>query len=76
MSSLTPQRTDGPVDLVQYVHENGKLTRRQLCRRRSRTPADAALMMQWSGGCICRLGIFKSEIGKARGRYRQGGCQF
>ena len=50
-----------PVDLVQYVHENGKLPVVNFAAGGVATPADAALMMQLgAGGVFVGSGIFKS----------------
>ena len=50
-----------PVDLVQYVHENGKLPVVNFAAGGVATPADAALMMQLGAeGVFVASGIFKS----------------
>ena len=50
-----------PVDLVQYVHENGKLPVVNFAAGGVATPADAALMMQLGAeGVFVGSGIFKS----------------
>ena len=50
-----------PVDLVEYVHENGKLPVVNFAAGGVATPADAALMMQLgAGGVFVGSGIFKS----------------
>ena len=50
-----------PVDLVEYVHENGKLTVVNFAAGGVATPADAALMMQLGAeGVFVGSGIFKS----------------
>ena len=50
-----------PVELVRYVHENGKLPVVPFSRRDLATPADAALMMQLGAeGVFVGSGIFKS----------------
>ena len=50
-----------PVDLVQYVHENGKLPVVNFAAGGVATPADAALMMQLGAeGVFAGSGIFKS----------------
>ena len=49
------------VDLVQYVHENGKLPVVNFAAGGVATPADAALMMQLGAeGVFVGSGIFKS----------------
>ena len=50
-----------PVDLVEYVHENGKLPVVNFAAAGVATPADAALMMQLGAeGVFVGSGIFKS----------------
>ena len=50
-----------PVDLVDYVHENGKLPVVNFAAGGVATPADAALMMQLGAeGVFVGSGIFKS----------------
>ena len=50
-----------PVDLLRYVHENGKLPVVNFAPRGVATPADAALMMQLGAeGVFVGSGIFKS----------------
>ena len=50
-----------PYDLVQYVHENGKLPVVNFAAGGVATPADAALMMQLGAeGVFVGSGIFKS----------------
>ena len=50
-----------PVDLVEYVHENGKLPVVNFAAGGVATPADAALMMQLGAeGVFVDSGIFKS----------------
>ena len=50
-----------PLDLVQYVHENGKLPVVNFAAGGVATPADAALMMQLGAeGVFVGSGIFKS----------------
>ena len=50
-----------PFDLVQYVHENGKLPVVNFAAGGAATPADAALMMQLGAeGVFVGSGIFKS----------------
>lgn len=57
-----------PVELVKYVHENGKLPVVNFAAGGVATPADAALMMQLGAeGVFVGSGIFKSgNPGKAR----------
>ena len=63
-----------PYELVQYVHENGKLPVVNFAAGGVATPADAALMMQLGAeGVFVGSGIFKS--GKARKRDRKSGHQ-
>lgn len=50
-----------PVELVQYVHENGRLPVVNFAAGGVATPADAALMMQLGAeGVFVGSGIFKS----------------
>ena len=50
-----------PVDLLQYVHDNGKLPVVNFAAGGVATPADAALMMQLGAeGVFVGSGIFKS----------------
>ena len=50
-----------PVELVQYVHEHGKLPVVNFAAGGVATPADAALMMQLGAeGVFVGSGIFKS----------------
>ena len=50
-----------PVDLLRYVHENGKLPVVNFAAGGVATPADAALMMQLGAeGVFVGSGIFKS----------------
>ena len=50
-----------PVDLLEYVHENGKLPVVNFAAGGVATPADAALMMQLGAeGVFVGSGIFKS----------------
>lgn len=50
-----------PVDLLQFVHENGKLPVVNFAAGGVATPADAALMMQLGAeGVFVGSGIFKS----------------
>ena len=56
-----------PYDLVQYVHENGKLPVVNFAAGGVATPADAALMMQLGAeGVFVGSGIFKSGDPKKR----------
>ena len=56
-----------PVDLVEYVHENGKLPVVNFAAGGVATPADAALMMQLGAeGVFVGSGIFKSGNPKKR----------
>ena len=56
-----------PYDLVQYVHENGKLPVVNFAAGGVATPADAALMMQLGAEGVCGgSGIFKSGDPKKR----------
>ncbi len=56
-----------PFDLVQYVHENGKLPVVNFAAGGVATPADAALMMQLGAeGVFVGSGIFKSGDPKKR----------
>ena len=58
-----------PVDLVEYVHENGKLPVVNFAAGGVATPADAALMMQLGAeGVFVGSGIFKSGDPKKRAR--------
>jgi pyridoxal 5'-phosphate synthase pdxS subunit len=51
-----------PLELVQYVHEHGKLPVVNFCAGGVATPADAALMMQLGAeGIFVGSGIFKSD---------------
>ena len=51
-----------PVELVQYVHEHGKLPVVNFAAGGGATPADAALMMQLGAeGVFVGSGIFKSN---------------
>ena len=49
-----------PYDLVQYVHDNGRLPVVNFAAGGVATPADAALMMQLGAGCFCWFRYFKS----------------
>ena len=56
-----------PYDLVQYVHDNGKLPVVNFAAGGVATPADAALMMQLGAeGVFVGSGIFKSGDPKKR----------
>lgn len=56
-----------PYDLIQYVHENGKLPVVNFAAGGVATPADAALMMQLGAeGVFVGSGIFKSGDPKKR----------
>lgn len=56
-----------PVDLVQYVHDNGKLPVVNFAAGGVATPADAALMMQLGAeGVFVGSGIFKSGNSEKR----------
>ena len=58
-----------PVELVKYVHENGKLPVVNFAAGGVATPADAALMMQLGAeGVFVGSGIFKSTPRSARRR--------
>ncbi len=58
-----------PVDLVQYVHANGKLPVPNFAAGGIATPADAALCMQLGAEAVfVGSGIFKSEDPDARAR--------
>ena len=51
-----------PYDLVQFVHENGRLPVVNFCAGGVATPADAALMMQLGAdGIFVGSGVFKSD---------------
>ena len=55
------KQLQGPVELVEYVHENGKLPVVNFAAGGVATPADAALMMQLGAeGVFVGSGIFKS----------------
>ena len=55
------KQLQAPVDLVEYVHENGKLPVVNFAAGGVATPADAALMMQLGAeGVFVGSGIFKS----------------
>ena len=57
----------GPYDLVQYVHDNGRLPVVNFAAGGVATPADAALMMQLGAeGVFVGSGIFKSGNPKKR----------
>ncbi|MDY3850248.1 MAG: pyridoxal 5'-phosphate synthase lyase subunit PdxS, partial [Bullifex sp.] len=58
-----------PYDLVQYVHENGRLPVVNFAAGGVATPADAALMMQLGAeGVFVGSGIFKSGDPAKRAR--------
>ena len=58
-----------PFDLIQYVHENGKLPVVNFSAGGIATPADAALMMQLGAeGVFVGSGIFKSEDPEKRAK--------
>lgn len=51
-----------PYELVQYVHEHGRLPVVNFCAGGVATPADAALMMQLGAdGIFVGSGVFKSD---------------
>jgi pyridoxal 5'-phosphate synthase pdxS subunit len=51
-----------PYELVQFVHENGRLPVVNFCAGGVATPADAALMMQLGAdGIFVGSGVFKSD---------------
>ena len=61
------KKLEVPYDLVQYVHENGKLPVVNFAAGGVATPADAALMMQLGAeGVFVGSGIFKSGNPKKR----------
>ena len=63
------KRLEVPVDLVQYVHNNGKLPVVNFAAGGVATPADAALMMQLGAeGVFVGSGIFKSGNPAKRAR--------
>lgn len=63
------KRLEVPVDLVQYVHKNGKLPVVNFAAGGVATPADAALMMQLGAeGVFVGSGIFKSGNPAKRAR--------
>ncbi len=58
-----------PYDLVEYVHENGKLPVINFAAGGIATPADAALMMQLGcDGIFVGSGVFKSDNPEKRAR--------
>ena len=58
-----------PLDLLRYVHENGKLPVVNFAAGGVATPADAALMMQLGAeGVFVGSGIFKSGNPEKRAR--------
>ena len=63
-----------PVDLVEYVHENGKLPVVNFAAGGVATPADAALMMQLGAeGVYVSSVIIKSDNPKKRARAKVHG---
>jgi pyridoxal 5'-phosphate synthase pdxS subunit len=63
------KRLEVPVDLVKYVHDNGKLPVVNFAAGGVATPADAALMMQLGAeGVFVGSGIFKSGNPAKRAR--------
>ena len=64
---ITAKDLQVPIDLVRYVHENGKLPVVNFAAGGVATPADAALMMQLGAeGVFVGSGIFKSGDPKKR----------
>jgi pyridoxal 5'-phosphate synthase pdxS subunit len=58
-----------PYELVQYIHEKGKLPVVNFCAGGVATPADAALMMQLGAdGIFVGSGVFKSDNPARRAR--------
>jgi pyridoxal 5'-phosphate synthase pdxS subunit len=58
-----------PYELVQFVHENGRLSVVNFCAGGVATPADAALMMQLGAdGIFVGSGVFKSDNPAKRAR--------
>jgi pyridoxal 5'-phosphate synthase pdxS subunit len=58
-----------PYELVQFVHENGRLPVVNFCAGGVATPADAALMMQLGAdGIFVGSGVFKSDNPAKRAR--------
>jgi len=65
----TAKELGAPVQLVQYVHEHGKLPVPNFAAGGIATPADAALCMQLGAEAVfVGSGIFKSEDPEARAR--------
>lgn len=63
------KQLQAPLDLVRYVHINGKLPVVNFAAGGIATPADAALMMQLGAeGVFVGSGIFKSDNPKKRAR--------
>ncbi|MDD6729996.1 MAG: pyridoxal 5'-phosphate synthase lyase subunit PdxS [Eggerthellaceae bacterium] len=63
------KRLEGPIDLVRFVHEPGKLPVVNFAAGGVATPADAALMMQLGAeGVFVGSGIFKSGNPAKRAR--------
>lgn len=63
----TAKELGAPIDLVKYVHENGKLPVVNFAAGGVATPADAAMMMQLGcDGVFVGSGIFKSGDPKKR----------
>ena len=61
MNFYVAAKTCSPCELVQYVHEHGKLPVVNFAAGGVATPADAALMMQLGAeGVFVGSGIFKS----------------
>ena len=61
------KQLQAPCELVQYIHENGRLPVVNFAAGGIATPADAALMMQLGAeGVFVGSGIFKSENPKKR----------
>ena len=67
------KKLEVPFDLLQYVHENGKLPVVNFAAGGVATPADAALMMQLGAeGVFVGSGIFKSGNPEKRVIQRNG----
>ena len=65
----TAKELGAPIDLVQYVHANGKLPVPNFAAGGIATPADAALCMQLGAEAVfVGSGIFKSEDPEARAK--------
>ena len=69
------KKLQAPLELVEWVAENGKLPVPNFSAGGIATPADAALVMQLGAEAVfVGSGIFKSErSGGARPRHREGG---